>query len=395
VKNKIVYIGPFSFPNGGAGARRILGNAMALRDAGYEVVIASGQVPREGVESPHYDTYEGFQVVSLGERTAEKYPRILKHLAYINMGKKSVAWLESLSEKPKAVILYSGYTPYMMRLIPWCERNGVEFIFDAVEWYDPKTPWHWFVSPYHWNTELALRYFARKTQGAITISSYLERHYRKCGAKTVLVPPTLDTEAIEPSLETDNEVLTLAYTGTPGHKDLFNEYLEAVLRLGEEGEKIRFVFAGVSKEMLEQFEAIRKRGIDSSSLPQTLRCRGIVSQNEAIRLVGNADFTILLRKPQRYAQAGFPTKVVESMAMGTPVICNLTSDLERYVQDGQNGIVCEGYDATALYKALKRVLRMKKREKRQMRKAARDMATEVFDYRRYRDMLRNFIEKIR
>ena len=42
--NKTVfYIGPFSFPNGGAAARRILGNYLSLKDNGFDVKILSGQ----------------------------------------------------------------------------------------------------------------------------------------------------------------------------------------------------------------------------------------------------------------------------------------------------------------------------------------------------------------
>ena len=39
--------------------------------------------------------------------------------------------------------------------------------------------------------------------------------------------------------------------------------------------------------------------------------------------------------------AGFPTKVVESLALGTPVITNLTSDLGFCVFDGRNGVILD------------------------------------------------------
>ena len=39
--------------------------------------------------------------------------------------------------------------------------------------------------------------------------------------------------------------------------------------------------------------------------------------------------------------AGFPTKVVESMSLGVPVITTNTSDLAKYVIDGVNGYIVD------------------------------------------------------
>ena len=113
----------------------------------------------------------------------------LKRLLYAGMGQRTVAWLDALPEKPAAVILYSGYSPYFMRLLPWRQRNRVPLIFDAVEWYDPPRRIDWLRSPYYWNTELAMRRFAVRGGNIIAISSYLEGHYRAGGCNTVLVPP--------------------------------------------------------------------------------------------------------------------------------------------------------------------------------------------------------------
>jgi len=385
-KLKIIYIGPFLFPNGGAAARRILGNAMSFRDAGCEVVIASGQM-RDGVVSE----YEGFEVVSLEERTAERYPRYLKHLFYLSMGKKSIEWLNSLEKKPDMIVLYSGYTPYLMKLIPWCKDNGVKFVFDAVEWYDPKSFWHGVLSPYQWNIEIALRYYSKKTQAVIAISSFLEKHYRTKGCEVVKIPPTLDMKKVIPNLETYNDVLTLSYTGTPGHKDLFNEYLEAVLQISEEGGNIRFCFAGVTIEQLVKFEALQTRGISKDDIPKVLDCRGVTTQKEAMDITKNADFSLLLRRVERYAQAGFPTKVVESLSMGTPVICNLTSDLKDYITHKQDGLICDEPTVESLKQSIKEALLLTKDKKQSMRQNARDIAQKSFDYRCYIDIIKQLV----
>lgn len=394
-KKRVIYVGPYAFPNGGAGARRILGNALSLRDAGCEVIISSGQMA-DGMEEqskPFESEYEGFRVISLGERTAEKYPKILKHLMYFKMGAKTIRWLDRLEEKPDIVILYSGYSPYLMRLIPWCNKNGVKFVFDAVEWYDPKSFISGLLSPYQWNIELAMRYYSKKTDNVIAISSYLQKHYDAQGCHTIQIPPTLDTKKIEPNLEASQykDTLVVSYTGTPGHKDLFNAYLEAVLKLDEEGEKIIFRFAGVTLVELFHFPALVQRHLQKR-LPNCLDCRGITSHEEAIAITKTSDFSLLLRRPERYAHAGFPTKVVESLTMGTPVIINITSDLGAYVHDGVEGLICDDHSVDALVTSLKRAVYLTVEEKRQMRYRAREQAELSFDCFKYSQILEEFIQ---
>jgi glycosyltransferase involved in cell wall biosynthesis len=51
------------------------------------------------------------------------------------------------------------------------------------------------------------------------------------------------------------------------------------------------------------------------------------------------DFFDFLRPTKKYAMAGFPTKFVESLGAGCPVITNYTSDLDLYLKNGFNGFV--------------------------------------------------------
>lgn len=43
-----------------------------------------------------------------------------------------------------------------------------------------------------------------------------------------------------------------------------------------------------------------------------------------------------IREKTRKTMAGFPTKVVESMSLGTPVITTDASDLADYIKHGEN-----------------------------------------------------------
>lgn len=384
----IVYVGPFSFPNGGAAARRVLGIAKSMQAAGFEVKVASGQMGNAG---PSPEWFEGIEVFSLNERTAEHLPRLLKHLAYLTMGRKTLAWLDSLEHKPHTVVLYSGYSPYLFHLLPWTRRHGVRLVFDAVEWYDPASPMGW-LSPYQLNIELAMRLLLPHAGHVISISDYLHRYYIGRGCRSVVVPPTLDVSTTPIRTEGRDPLrpLELVYAGSPGRKDLLDNILEAVLRLRSAGHKLHLSVAGIQAEEAGRYASVRSRQGDEVS--RGVDFVGMLSHGASMDLVRKADFSLLLRNDARYSRAGFPTKFVESLAVGTPVIANLTSDLHRYLRDGDTGFTCAGPAPENLEAALTRALAMTPEQHAAMRARCRAQATEAFDYRAFIEPLSKFLQ---
>jgi glycosyltransferase involved in cell wall biosynthesis len=108
-------------------------------------------------------------------------------------------------------------------------------------------------------------------------------------------------------------------------------------------------------------------------------------------LLAQCDFMPLLRPNQRYAEAGFPTKVVESLAVGVPVVANLTGDLGEYLLDGENAFVAENWSVEAFVGAARRAWAARDRWSA-MRDAARGTAQRSFDYRAHAENLGRFVE---
>ena len=119
---------------------------------------------------------------------------------------------------------------------------------------------------------------------------------------------------------------------------------------------------------------------------------GRIARNEVLKHLESADFTMLLRpENERYAMAGFPTKVVESLSTATPVICNYTSDLKLYLKDGENSIILEDTSAESCANALKKAVSLTAEERKIMQNNARKTAEKEFDYRVYTDKVKEFI----
>ena len=388
----IIYAGPTPFPSNSAASRRILGNACALKEAGYNVLILAGQVADCSKELKSQE--HGLTIVPVGERAFENYPRLLKHIWYINMGKKTVKKLENLDIDIHAIILYSGYSPFLLRLLPWCNSNNIKLIFDAVEWYLPSSITRRFIDPYYLNIEFAMRRLIPKTQNVIVISTFLNNYFKGKNCKTIIIPPLLDVLAIKPRLSStrpySDKSLVLSYTGSPGKKDLINNICEVVLLEFTKVPRITLHLAGISDQDLLKLPAFQNRRMNE--IPKNIISEGLVSHARAIEITRNSDFSLLQREDNLVSNAGFPTKLVESLACGTPVIVNLTSDIGNYINDGLEGVLLKGPNVSSLIKGLQKAMNYSERDLILMRRQARTRAEQSFDYRNYVEMLSKFIE---
>jgi glycosyltransferase involved in cell wall biosynthesis len=390
MKQSVFYVGPFVFPDGGAEARRVTGISHSLFSAGYEITIGCGRKSSSifALQQP-----SPFSVLDLGERPAASSNKFLKLWKALTCGGNTTNWIKKSEPKPDAIFLYGGRTGYLFHLIPWCRHNHIPLIVDVVEWYDARHVLGGPLGPFHLSSELAMRYLHVKAKNLIVISRFLERYYQNQGCRTIRIPPTLDVQGLSARVDANNgsAPLTLAYAGVPGKKDLLNNVVEALLRVDPEGKEVQLVVAGPKPEDLLRFPSLQRRRY--TSLPGCVKALGQMTHEKVLDVIREADFTVLLRPHLRYAEAGFPTKVPESLALGTPVICNITSDLGEHIHDGQEGIICEDHSVESFLTALKRAMELAPDGKKAMRLAARKEAERSFDFRNYSESLNTFIQE--
>lgn len=333
MNNKGYYVAPFFFKKGGAATRRIIGNIKTLNLMGYDIDVIDG-------DSCYSNTkFEEVNVISLNERPGSSLSFFSKLVKLLLIGNNTINFLKKLKEKPSFIILYSGYSPYLLKLIPYCKKNKIKIFFDCVEWYQPKSFWEYLYKPYYWNVELAMRFLISKCTGVISISSFLERYYKAKDVKCILVPPTLDMHSLKSykkSKDISELKVKLVYAGTPGHKDLLSEIIEIV-------------------KSFENRLELHIAGVEGNSVGN-ITYYGVLSHGDTLSLVSKCDYSVLLRPNNKVSKAGFSTKVVESMSLGTPMITNNTGDLSNYIVDGVNGFIFNGYDIENLKVKITEVL---------------------------------------
>ena len=380
----IAYVGPIAFPEGDAGTRRVWGIVRSLCAAGYRVHVAAGLSPAsESAPIPEAElSYSG-----MGEYDRNWSPfRKLKYSLW-DCGNHTLRWLNTLQEKPALVVMYGSPLPLARRTIGWCREHSVPLIGDVVEWYSGSHVPGGRFGPVHLCNEYTLRRLLPQCDGLIAISSYLENHYKTCGMQVLRVPPTLDVQAVATTrADRHTGTISLVYAGVPGKKDLLGNVLAALAQVDPEGRRFRLQVIGPG-------EAALQRSFPGY-ITGAVSVLGRQPHAEVLRRVGESDFSILLRPNQRYANAGFPTKVAESLSCGTPVMCNLTSDLAEHIRDGETGIVCRDESVAAFTEALQTASTLSDSALAAMRQAARQQALRAFDYRQYAQPLARFAESI-
>ena len=218
-----------------------------------------------------------------------------------------------------------------------------------------------------------------KSVSVVAISSYLQKHFESRGIDTVRIPVILDIQNTACEKRTCEDKTVFVYAGAPGKKD----YLKTIIK----------GFALIPPELKGLIQSCDADLQDLNIIAENIKCLGRVAREKVLENLSEADFTVLLRsEEQRYAKAGFPTKVVESLAIATPVISNLTSDLGMYLRDGNNAMIVSDCSPEAFADSIKRALMLSFEERRSMQRNARQTAEEHFDHRQYEEILKRFIE---
>jgi glycosyltransferase involved in cell wall biosynthesis len=387
LSKEIFYLTPVLVPESSAASKRIITNAKLIQLLNYNVTIFSG------LDAGEQFNAEGVPIITTGIKIKGK-KGIKKLISY----KKSVKYfLEILikrdSKTIKAIIVYSGYSFYLAPLLKWSRKNNVPLVFDAVEWYTPKKRIHWFLKPNFWNTEFAMRYLIPQTKNVIAISTFLEKYYKNKDCNTVVIPPLYFTK-VEPILKNRN-YLQLSYTGSPGKKDNLNMLIEAILELNkiQKTKKIKFEIAGINNDELLLYPAFKSKNI--KKVPNNFRAHGYIKMKQAQELTASSDFSILFRKNDKTNTAGFPTKAVESLSLGTPLFMNYSSDLHLYFNDQENAIIVETLNVKEIKYRLNKIISMPVSRVYDMKQNAMKTASDNFHIESKIEDMKCFLNNLR
>lgn len=367
---RVLICGLLNTPNGDAGALRQHKLAIMCHALGHEIMVV-GLGKSNGMNQMSID---GITYISLREGAGNVRDKVMSHLRYWKRLKIVMS-----SFRPDVIIMDDLGPSKTIKLKQYCRARQIRLIHDSVEWYSPEQFKHGKFSLGYIRKDVLNRFLIDKTCGVIAISRYLEDHFKAKGCFCVRIPIVI-TEADlckEKDLPEDKVVFT--YAGQPGKKDYLHVMLDAFALLPSELlQHVVFNIVGCTKEQMIA-AGIGSEVLDK--LEKQLVIHGRVSHDEVLRILKGTHFTLLMRSPeQRYAKAGFPTKVVESLSRSTPVICNLTSDLGEHLTDGVDSLIVEECNPQSLFQQLAKAITMKHEQRVTMCCSARELARKHFKY---------------
>ena len=185
-----------------------------------------------------------------------------------------------------------------------------------------------------------------------------------------------------------SNITCVAFSGSLGNgKEKIGPLAEALDKMGEDRKNFVFEFYGPSEQQI-------KDNIGNDALYQRIHgsfhINGRIPQKDVYKKIAKADFTFFFREKRRSSDAGFPTKLAESFAVGTPVITNETGSINKYLFNHKNGLLIQELSVNNIIDALHYIRSIDDDEYQEMRAAARTVAEQSFDYRSYVNGLKDF-----
>jgi glycosyltransferase involved in cell wall biosynthesis len=329
----ILYVGGFELPDKNAAAQRVIANGKLLRSLGHEVkYLGANKEDHYANLEESYKKHYDFDTWSI------PYPKTFtKWIDYVTKLTISSILLNSQNIKPDIIIIYNFPALASSKLIRYCKKNNIKLIGDITEWYGHKVRSLLGLIKYI-DSELRMRYYNKKFEGLICISKYLYEYYKNSVKNTIQIPPLVDLtdEKWKVDILPKKDKKVIVYAGSPGGKDKINKLIDSFLKTDNISEMLEFRVIGIAeKDFLKRYSYFTN---DQKEIIKTFTIfLGRIPHKEVIKEVTNADFSAFLREDNKTNNAGFPTKFVESISCGTPVLTNKTSNIEDFLIEGENG----------------------------------------------------------
>lgn len=351
MKKAILYVGNFFYPDGNAAGKRVYGNIKLIKECGYIPLILC------------FDKEQGeyFSRVEIDGASVYTIP-YSDGVSRLDNRKPFRAFKLIIQEYSKkyfisAVIMYTtmGTFDFNRKIINYCKRENIKTVYDFCDYFDVIQKNNIFKYYIKLRDLRVLKNdVLAKCDGIIAISSFLEKFVnRKC--VKIILPPLAVTKCEEIGQPGEKGFVTIAYASYISDKnrpiiewkDRIDLFIDIFYDIKVQNGNDRFLlkFVGFTKidfiNMLPiELKQIYEKKI--GELGKNIVFIGQCSNADAQIQIRNSDYTILLRDSKTSTNAGFPTKISESISLGVPVITNITSDIDFYIKDGKNGIIVPG-----------------------------------------------------
>lgn len=400
---RILFLTHYYAPEIGAPQTRLRETAAGLRALGHDVRVVTG-APHypDGVVRPGYsamrpsrERIDGVQVLRLpviARRNGGLLDRTIDQGSFAAAAVAAagqVRWSDVvLVESPP---LFLGLSAAILKAIA-----GRPYVFHVADpWPDFPIAMGALRNPFAQRAAFALETLAYR--GATTVTTVTPGLVEHLDAKPAahgkvrLVPNGVDVRRFDASLDPaaaratlgwPEERLTLVYAGSVGLAQGLGTLLEAVEPLAAEGVSVRILGEGFERDRLEA-EATR-RGLEH------VRFEPGVPRDLVPAVLAAADGVLTLLRRGPLYEHSLPTKLLEGLAAGRPLVVSAAGEAARIVADTGAGVVAGPEDPLALRQAIRT---LGSGDRRAMGRAARRVAETAYDRPAIVDRLATYLEE--
>lgn len=198
------------------------------------------------------------------------------------------------------------------------------------------------------------RFMHRKADRIVVVTDAFERELVEAwgvdSGKISVVPNGVDLELFTPEErppEASGSTFTVSYVGTLGLAHGLDLVLDAAGRL--RSRPIRFLIVGEGAERRHLEARIGREGLDNVSV------LGQLPRREIPGVIAGSDACLVLLKPAPIFETVIPTKMLEFMACGRPVILGVKGQARAVLEEAQAGITISPGDPDQLIEAIQRL----------------------------------------
>lgn len=337
----VVYIGPQTFPLGGATTKRRrymvdYMNAHHIQSHYLVTAIGRGKNP-----NPSEGIYGLCSYYDLSVFSSKK-----DIVGYVRKGKaKLKEWFDP--DADNVLLFHTLVTWNEWLFYKYARKVGYKIVFDQVEtsYLQNNTGSRLFRLQVRLSEYLSNMAYRECPAFVISTALQKENETKFPGRKLCLLPNSTPIIKSEPKTSF-NSPLLLLYSGTYTPKDGVADLLDGVIEAYNSGIDCRLILLGKGT-------AQDMKVLDKAANLDYIEYRGFVSDEQLEETIKKCDILCMTRNNSRFANYGFPFKLSEYLATGNILLATNVGDVCHYVQDKVSALVVPPENPKAIAEAIK------------------------------------------
>jgi glycosyltransferase involved in cell wall biosynthesis len=358
---RVLFLTHYFHPEVGATQTRILESARLLRDRGYEVSVLTGfpNYPDGVIPEPYRGRWlqtehlDGIRVLRSAVYPAPNrgfLKRLVNHTSFALS-----ATLTSRRAGDADVVIAETPPLFTALAAVFVARlRKARLILNVADlWPESAVQLGMLKNPHAIRAAQAIERFAYRNADVIAgptpgVCAGIEAAGEPA-SKVRLLPNAVDVDRFAPNGDVPSERKRVVYCGTVGLAQGVRTFLEAARELDGERPDLEFLVVGDGAERGELEALAREWGLGNVTFT------GRVTHAEVPRVVGSAAVTVMLLRDVPLFRDALPTKILEYMAAGRPVVAAAAGQVAELVESVEAGIVCPPEDGGAVAEAIRRL----------------------------------------